>query len=510
MKGYLTTEEVLLTHDNHLGDIWTHHYLGGNYSSTIEDWMDAREFFRESYISTREKQSLGEMRFSVPDSLEPGTEAYQKEVSESLDAGQIVLDSKWFWEDVLVRVPVLEKTSDGILATTVRCGALYGRSQGLRHSAVNHDAFERGLVALALAANGIPPVKVSSTAPINVENQGSFYLDFKRLEHALAYSPEDSVRSVLDDLHRVLADPLAPPETSEYCALLDEAVLTPDNAALKRVSFQTGHDWRNLDQGHLAMIGRLRRGLETNQMQVTPNFFGTSGSFLCFSADLMPFSSQLPDHATSGDDLRVTPRAIVAAWNYGNIISKMLFRLDDLTEGSEKIAKFKEKAGPFGDRTVFVEGMSPCGGDQMGPWFERKFGISHAKNLKSFFINFDGCVHPELVKGGFNLEAWTKAFLGTEATSRLDQARHPLKNRLVGAASFSKDHRDNAAMYKVDNALGTRAELFLRGIIAADKHLKKCLEEAKVKEIKGKGTFFEISPPKLGLKARRSSATKRK
>jgi hypothetical protein len=102
--------------------------------------------------------------FSKNDRLAPGSGAYLQSVQAALAAGRVVFDSEWHIDQTRVRVPVLQKTSEGIEATTIRNIKLYSRSTN------EHDALERGLVALALEENSIPGVTVTSTRMLNSES----------------------------------------------------------------------------------------------------------------------------------------------------------------------------------------------------------------------------------------------------------------------------------------------------------------------------------------------------
>jgi hypothetical protein len=115
MSHPLSTEEFLLASDNQLGDIWVRRFIEGAYPEAIEDWCGARKFFHDAYVGYRERQCLADQRFRVPFIIPPGSDSYRENVMNALGAGQVVLDSEWIFEGVRVRVPVLEKSSDGFI-----------------------------------------------------------------------------------------------------------------------------------------------------------------------------------------------------------------------------------------------------------------------------------------------------------------------------------------------------------------------------------------------------------
>jgi hypothetical protein len=70
--------------------------------------------------------------FSKNDRLAPGSGAYLQSVQAALAAGRVVFDSEWHIDQTRVRVPVLQKTSEGIEATTIRNSKLYQEYQRAR------------------------------------------------------------------------------------------------------------------------------------------------------------------------------------------------------------------------------------------------------------------------------------------------------------------------------------------------------------------------------------------
>ena len=364
MSDLFSTEDFLLASDNQLGDLWAHHYIDGPYPEAIADWLGARQFFYDAFVSYREKQCPGEQRFRVPGAVAPGSPAYLRSVQEALDAGQVVFDSEWHIEQTRVRVPVLAKTSEGIEATIVRSSKIYSRSGS------QHDTLERGLVALALKENSIPGVTVTSTRLLNSEGPGGFSHTFKPPQQISAPAEQRIVREGLAKLNGVLADPMRPPEVGEYCALLDDAGLCSEDGLLKRVSAQAGVDWRRLSASHRAVVERLMKCFEENTMQLTADFCA-SNSVLCFSLDVMPVRSTLLN-PSEGGQMTVTPRAMAAAWNVNGKISSMLFRLGDLRTDSKKIAELKEKAGPLEQRSSFLECGNVHAASRVHQWFRRR------------------------------------------------------------------------------------------------------------------------------------------
>ena len=87
-----------------------------------------------------------------------------------------------------------------------------------------------------------------------------------------AAAEESVVREGLAKLKQALADPMCPPDTGEYCALLDDASLCSEDGLLKRVSAQTGVDWRHMNAGQRAVVERLMQSFEEKTMQVTGDF----------------------------------------------------------------------------------------------------------------------------------------------------------------------------------------------------------------------------------------------
>jgi hypothetical protein len=328
MSDFLSTEDFLLACDNHLGALWAHHYIDGPYSEAIQDWLGARQVFCDTYVSHREKQCAGEHRFRVPGELVPGTPDYRESVHAALDAGHVVLDSEWPVEQMRVRVPAIEKANGGIEATTVRNSKIYSRGGS------QHDTLERGLVALALEENSIAGVTVTSTRLLNTEGPKGFRHTFKPPQQIAAPAEEIVVREGLGKLKRALADPMRPPDTGEYCALLDDAGLCSEDGLLKRVSAHAGVDWRQLTASHRAVVDRLMQCFEERTMHVTKDFCPNQ-SVLCFSLDVIPVRSTLLNSDNSGQ-MTVTPRALAAAWNENGKISSMLFRLSDLRLTSEE------------------------------------------------------------------------------------------------------------------------------------------------------------------------------
>jgi hypothetical protein len=476
-----STEQFLLASDNQLGDIWARHYIDGAYPEAIEDWCGARKFFHDAYVAYREQQCLGDQPFRVPLIIPPGSESYRKNVVNALGAGQVVLDSEWIFEGVRVRVPVLEKTSNGFNATLIRSSKTYSRS------GTKHDALERGLVALALQENGIAPLSVFSTRTLNIEGAGGFSHTFKVAQQVGEQSEASLVRAELAKLQEVLADPLTPPESGEYCALLDDAGLCCSDALLKRVSSHTGADWRSLSDAQALVVTRLARCLQENRVQMSGDFCQKQ-SFLCFSVDVMPIRSLLLNPVNGQGQMAVTPRAMAAAWNEHGQIAKMFFRLDDLCADSQKIAELKAKAGPFEKRASFVECGNVHGASRLHQWFRRRFGIEHTKSLDSFYTNRNGCVHPELVRNGFTLESWSKAFLGEEIASL--SSRFPLQRRLqIWAGAVH-----GAELDQLDGILSSRAALFARSMLAVAKHLSKCQTKGLMREVQNP-RFFEMPVP---------------
>jgi hypothetical protein len=466
MSDLPNTEDFLLACDNQLGALWAHHYIDGPYPEAIQDWLGARQVFYSAYVGYREKQYLAEQLFRIPKALAPGSPLYLQSVQAALDAGRVVLDSEWLIDRTRVRVPVLQKTSEGIEASTVRNSKIYSRFGS------QHDTLERGLVALALEENSIPGVTVSSTRMLNSEGPKGFRHTFKPPQQISAHADERTVRDGLDKLKRVLADPMRPPETGEYCALLDDAGLCSEDGLLKRVSAQAGVDWRHLSASHRAVVERLMKCFEDKTMHVTPDFC-TSPSVLCFSLDVMPVRSTLLN-PEEGSQMTVTPRAMAAAWNVNGRISSMLFRLSDLRADSKKIAEFKDKAGPLDQRSSFLECSNVHAASRVHQWFRRRFGIEHTKSLDSLYTSRNGCVHPELVQNGFTLEAWSKAFLGLEITSL--SAQRPLQTRLINWNEGKQDA-------KLDAILCSRAEIFAQGVLAAKAHLANCQAKGVAREL---------------------------
>jgi hypothetical protein len=466
MSDLLSTEDFLLASDNQLGVLWAHYYIDGPYPEAIQDWLGARQVFYDAYVSYCEKQHLAEQLFRIPKALAPGSPVYLQSAQDALDAGRIVLDSEWHIDQTCVRVPVLQRTGAGIEATTVRNSKIYSRGGS------QHDWLERGLVALALEENSISGVTVNSTRILNSEGPKGFSHTFKPPQQISAPADEMTVREGLDKLKRALADPMRPPETGEYCALLDDAGLCSEDGLLKRVSAQTGVDWRHLSASHLAVVERLIKCFEDKTMHITPDFC-TSPSVLCFSLDVMPVRSTLlnPDQ---GGQMTVTPRAMAAAWNANRKISSMLFRLNDLRADSKKIAELQDKAGPLGQRSSFVECGNVHAASRVHQWFRRRFGIEHAKSLDSLYTNRNGCAHPELVQNGFTLEAWSKAFLGMEISSL--SAQRPLQARLTTWNNGKQDA-------KLDAILCSRAETFAQGVLAAKAHLAYCQAKGEAREL---------------------------
>jgi hypothetical protein len=367
MSDLSSTEEFLLASDNHLGDLWGHRYLDGPYPEAIQDWVDARQFFYQAYVKYREKQCPSQDRFRVPETLAPGSGAYIQSVQEALVAGRVVFDSEWHIDQTRVRVPVLQKTSEGIEATTIRNSKLYSRSTN------EHDALERGLVALALEENSIPGVTVTSTRMLNSEGPKGFSRSFKPPLQASAAAKESIVREGLAKLKAALADPMRPPDTGEYCALLDDAGLCSEDGLLKRVSAQTGVDWRHMNASQQAVVERLTQCFEEKTVQVAGDFCRGS-SVLCFSLDVLPVRSTLLNPAEGGQ-MTVTPRAMAAAWNEEGKISSMVFLLSDLCHDSKRLAAFKDRVGPLDQRSSFVECGNIHDASRVHQWFRRKFGI---------------------------------------------------------------------------------------------------------------------------------------
>ena len=83
------------------------------------------------------------------------------------------------------------------------------------------------------------------------------------------------------------------------------------------------------------------------------------------------------------------------------------------------------------------------------------------------YTNRHGIVHPEFVRNGFTLESWSKAFLGKESSSL--SSHFPLQQRLKIWAGEEQDD----ALVQLDGILCSRAELFVRGMLAAKKDLAK-------------------------------------
>jgi hypothetical protein len=470
MSDLLSTEDFLLASDNHLGALWAHHYIDGPYPESIQDWLGARQVFYSAYVLYREKQCQGEHRFRVPQGLAPGTPAYLQSVQDALDAGHVILDSEWHIDQTRVRVPALQKSSEGIEATTVRNSKIYSRAGS------QHDTLERGLVALALKENSLPGVIVTSTRMLNSEGPKGFRHTFKPPQQIAPHAEESIVRDGLDKLKRALADPMRPPESGEYYALLDDAGLCSEDSLLKCVSAHAGVDWRQLTPSHRAVVERLMKSFEDKTMYVTADFC-SSPSVLCFSLDVMPVRSTLLNPADGGQ-MTVTPRAMAAAWNVNGKISSMLFRLSDLRTDSKKIADLKDKAGPLELRSSFVECGNVHAASRVHQWFRRKFGINHAKSLDSLYTTRNGCVHPELVQSGFTLEAWSKAFLGLEINSL--SAQRPLQARLM---SWTEGKQDA----KLDTILCSRAEIFAQGVLAAKAHLAYCQARGEARELNNSG-----------------------
>ena len=481
MSDLFNTEEFLLANDNQLGDVWAHHYIDGAYPEVIEDWFGARKFFYDAYVAYREKQCAGDQRFRVPATIPTGSEAYRQCVLDALGAGHVVLDSEWIFDEACVRVPALEKTSNGIAATVVRSSKIYSRS------GTTHDPLERGLVALALEANCIAPVTVSSTRMLITEGSEGFTHTFKPPQQVGAQSEESIVRAELAKLGSVLADAMRPPETGEYCALLDDAGLCSPEALRKKVSSRTGADWRRLNVAQEAVVNRLVRSLQENTVQMSEEF-SRIYSFLCVSVDVMPVRSTLLNPASGEGQMTVTPRALAVAWDVNGKIEKMLFRLNDLCADSRKIGELKDKAGPFDQRACFVDCGNVHGSSRIHQWFRRRFGIEHAKGIDSMYTNRHGVVHPELIRNGFTLESWSKAFLGKEIRSLSTQ--FPLQQRLkIWAGEEQGD-----VLVQLDGILCSRAELFVRGMLAAKNHFAKC----QVKGLTGglqNPEFYEMPVP---------------
>ena len=483
MSDLSSTEEFLLASDNHLGDLWAHRYLDGPYPEAIQDWVDARQFFYQAYVKYREKQGQGQGqdRFRVPETLAPRSGAYLQSVQEALAAGRVVFDSEWHIDQTRVRVPVLQKTSEGIEATTIRNSKLYSRSTN------EHDALERGLVALALEENSIPGVTVTSTRMLNSEGPKGFRRSFKPPIQASAPAEESIVREGLAKLKQALADPMCPPDTGEYCALLDDAGLCSEDGLLKRVSAQTGVDWRHMNAGQRAVVERLMQSFEEKTMHVAGDFCRGS-SVLCFSLDVLPVRSTLLNPAEGGQ-MTVTPRAMAAAWNEEGKISSMVFLLSDLCHDSKRLAAFKDRVGPLDQRSSFVECGNIHDASRVHQWFRRKFGINHAKSLDSLYTNRNGCVHPELVQNGFTLEAWSKAFLGLEISSL--SAHRPLQARLT---TWNEGKQDA----QLDAILCSRAEIFVQGVLAAKEHLAACQAKGVARELSNSGIIQIPVPTHVG------------
>ncbi len=461
MSDLFNTEEFLLASDNQFGDVWAHHYIDGAYPEAIEDWLGVRKFFYDAYVAYREKQCAGDQRFRVPATIPAGSEAYRQCVLDALGAGHVVLDSKWIFNEACVRVAALEKTNNEIAATVVRSSKIYSRS------GTTHDPLERGLVALALEANCIAPVTVSSTRMLITEGSDGFTHSFKPPQQVGAQSEESVVRAELAKLGSVLADAMRPPETGEYCAIFDDAGLGSADALCKKVAARTGADWRRLNAAQKAVVNRLVRSLQDNTVQMSEEF-GKIHSFLCFSVDVMPVRSTLLNPANGQGQMTVTPRALAVAWDVNGKIEKMFFSLNDLCADSGKIGELKDKAGPFDQRASFVDCGNVHGASRIHQWFRRRFGIEHAKGIDSMYTNRHGIVHPELVRNGFTLESWSKAFLGKEIRSL--SSHFPLEQRLkIWAGEEQGD-----ALVRLDGILCSRAELFVRGMLAAKKLLAKC------------------------------------
>jgi hypothetical protein len=481
MNDLSSTEEFLLASDNHLGDLWAHRYLDGPYPEAIQDWVDARQFFYQAYVKYREKQCQGQDRFRVPKTLAPGSPAYLQSVQAALDGGRVVLDSEWHIAQTRVRVPVLQKTSEGIEATTVRNSKLYSRSTN------QHDALERGLVALALEENAIPGVTVTSTRMLNSEGPKGFRRSFKPPHEASVPAEESAVRGELEKLRQALVDPMRPPDTGEYCALLDDAGLCSEDGLLKRVSAQTGVDWRQMNGSQRAVVERLIQCFEEKTMHVAGDFCRGS-TVLCFSLDVLPVRATLLNPAEGGQ-MTVTPRSMAAAWNEEGKISSMVFRLSDLCQDSKRLAAFKDRVGPLDQRASFVECGNIHDASRVHQWFRRKFGINHAKSLDSLYSNRNGCVHPELVQNGFTLEAWSKAFLGLEISSL--SAHRSLQARLT---TWNEGKQDA----QLDAILCSRAEIFVQGVLAAREHLAACQAKGLARELGNSGILHMPVPSHVG------------
>ena len=311
---------------------------------------------------------------------------------------------------------------------------------------------------------------------LNSEGPKGFRHTFKPPQQIDAHAGESIVRDGLDKLKRALADPMRPPESGEYYALLDDAGLCSEDSLLKCVSAHAGVDWRQLTPSHRAVVERLMKSFEDKTMYVTADFC-SSPSVLCFSLDVMPVRSTLLNPADGGQ-MAVTPRAMAAAWNVNGKISSMLFRLSDLRTDSKKIADLKDKAGPLELRSSFVECGNVHAASRVHQWFRRKFAINHAKSLDSLYTTRSGCVHPELVQGGFTLEAWSKAFLGLEINSL--SAQRPLRARLMNWTEGKQDA-------KLDAILCSRAEIFAQGVLAAKAHLAYCQARGEARELNNSG-----------------------
>jgi hypothetical protein len=491
MSDLLSTEDFLLASDNQLGALWAKHYIDGPYPEAIQDWLGARQAFYDAYVKHREQQCTGEHRFRVPDTIAPCSPDYLKSVRGALDAGDVVLDTEWHIERTRVRVPAMQKTAGGIETTTVRNSKLYSRSGS------QHDTLERGLVALALEENSIPDVTVLSTRMLNSEGSKGFHHTFKQPQQIAGHAEGALVREGLAKLKRALSDPIRPPDTGEYCALLDDAGLCSEDGLLKRVSAHAGVDWRKLTASHQAVVERLMKCFEEKTMHVTKDFC-PSQSVLCFSLDVLPVRSMLlnPD---DGSQMTVTPRAIAAAWNENGKISSMLFRLSDLRSDSKRIVDFKDKAGPLNLRSSFLECGNVHAASRVHQWFRRRFGINHAKSLDSLYTNRNGCIHPELVQNGFTLEAWSKAFLGLEMRSL--SAERPLLRRLK---NWNEDKQDA----KLDAILCSRAETFLQGVLAVKEHLAACQAKGVARDLSHSGIIQIPLPSRVASAKGRSASPK--